>query len=227
MTLKTIMVLLVGTCAMLLLMLILMKLYRVKMWKGLPTAFTLTITGTISTYIWFFVENSWFGGRSYYGAVFLVPLAFIYVAKLMHIPYGELMDFCAPSECVMLAIMKHQCLIDGCCAGKVLLSIAADGSVVFPSQIAELINALAIMVVLMALAFLKKYKGKLYAWYLVIYGGTRFILNFLRADTTPLLLGLPVGNLWSLLSIFIGIMWLTDRKLVIVKNISREEQISD
>ena len=143
----------------------------------------------------------------------------------MRIPYGYLMDFCAPAECVMLALMKYQCLVDGCCSGRVMLEIAMDGSVVFPSQIVELINALLLMAVLMGMAFFKKWRGKIYPWYLVIYGSTRFILNFFRADIEPLLLGLPAGNLWSLLSIFIGILWLIDRKIVIVKKQSSKENL--
>lgn len=218
--LKTIIVLLIGTCAMMIPIMILMKRYQVKTLKGIPVAFVLTITGTMGTYIWHFVESSWFGPRSFYGAVFLVPLAFLFVAKRIRIPYGDLMDFCAPAECVMLAIMKYQCFVDGCCAGKALRWIAADGSVVFPSQIVELVNALAIMVVLMGLAFSKKSRGKIYAWYLVIYGVTRFVLNLFRDNTSPLLMGLPAGNLWSLLALFVGILWLTDRKLVIVKKTS-------
>lgn len=208
---------------MLILILIMMKLYRVRMWKGLPVAVILTVTGTVSTYIWFLIESSIFGGRSYFGAVFLVPLAFVYVAKLLRIPYGYLMDFCAPAECVMLAIMKYQCLIDGCCGGKVLLSIAMDGSVVFPSQMAELVNALALMATLLTLGFFRRTRGKIYAWYLVLYGVTRFILNLFRADTTPFLIGLPIGNVWSILAIFIGVLWLTDRKLAIVKNKPKQE----
>ena len=216
MTSDTILALSLGTGAMLALILIIMLRYRIRLWKGLPVALLLTVTGTLGTYIWFFVESSIFGGRSYYGAVFLVPLAFCYVARLLGIPYGDLMDLCAPAECVMLAIMKYQCLEDGCCAGKVLLSIAIDGSVIFPSQLVELINALVLMAVLMTMAFFKKTRGKLYPWYLVLYGATRFVLNFFRADTQPLLLGLPAGNLWSLLAIFLGVLWLTDRKLAII-----------
>jgi prolipoprotein diacylglyceryltransferase len=208
---------------MLLLILIMMSKYQIKLWKGLPVTVLLTITGTIGTYIWYFIESARFGAQSYYGAVFLVPLAFIYIAKLMKIPYGDIMDFCAPAECVMLAIMKYRCLIDGCCAGKVLLSIAMDGSVIFPSQIVELVNAFVLMAVLLGMAFCKKTRGKIYAWYLVLYGATRFVLNLFRADTTPFLLGLPVGNIWSLLAIFLGILWLTDRKLIITKKTPGED----
>ncbi|MBQ7873776.1 MAG: prolipoprotein diacylglyceryl transferase [Oscillospiraceae bacterium] len=217
MNLKTIITLLIGTGAMLVLIAILMKRYEVKIWKSIPVSFILTVTGTIGTYIWFFVEASWFGGRSYYGAVFIVPLVFVFIAKLMKIPYGELMDFCAPAECIMLAIMKYQCLIDGCCGGKVI-KIAEDGSeILFPSQIIELVNAAIVMAVLMSMAFSNKWRGKIYPWYLIIYGVTRFVLNLFRGENTPLLLGLPAGNLWSLLSIAIGFMWLKDYRIKIIK----------
>ena len=223
MTQSTIVALSIGTCAMLVLILIMMGHYRIKLWKGVPVAVLLTITGTIGTYIWYIIESGRFGAQSYYGAVFLVPLAFIYVAKILKIPYGDLMDFCAPAECVMLAIMKYRCAVDGCCAGKVLLAIATDGSVVFPSQIAELINAFVLMAVLMGMAFCRKTRGKIYAWYLVLYGSTRFVLNLFRADTTPFLIGLPVGNIWSLLAIFLGVLWLTDRKLQIIKSTPKQD----
>ena len=172
MNIKTIIALSVGTCAMLTLMLIIGVKYRLKLWKCIPIALILTITGTIGTYIWFFVENSWFGGRSYYGAVFIVPIAFIALAKLMRVSYGDLMDLCAPAECVMLAIMKLQCLIDGCCGGRVLYTTAEGIEVVFPSQIVELANAFLLMLVLMIMAFLPKFRGKIYPWYLVLYGAS-------------------------------------------------------
>ena len=185
MTPKTIIALSVGTVAMLILMLIIGIRYRLKLWKCVPVALILTITGTIGTYIWFFVENSWFGGRSYYGAVFIVPIAFIAISRLMRIPYGEILDLCAPSECVMLAIMKYQCFIDGCCGGRVMFYTHEGTEVLFPSQIVELVNALVLMLVLMIMVFVPKFRGKIYPWYLVLYGTTRFILNWFRADNAP------------------------------------------
>ena len=222
MNMKTILALSAGTGAMLVLIVILMAYYKEKLWKSIPVSLLLTITGTLGTYIWFFVELSGWGGRSYYGAVFLVPVAFLFVARWMQIPYGDLMDYCAPAECVMLAIMKYQCLIDGCCSGIVLRTLENGSAVRFPSQIVELINALGVMTVLMLIALKKKYRGKVYAWYLIIYGVLRFVLNWFRDDNLPLLLGLPAGNLWSLMAIFFGLMWLTDRKLAIVKKLPDE-----
>lgn len=227
MNVKTIIVLLIGTAVMLLPILFLMRRYQIALWKGVPVSFILTVTGTSGTYIWFFVECSWFGGRSYYGAVFLVPIGFWYVAKLVRVPYGDLMDLCAPAECVMLAIMKYQCLVDGCCGGMILRVLEDGSEVLFPSQIIEMINALLVMAILMYIAIGNKYRGKIYAWYLIIYGVTRFVLNWFREGNEPLLLALPAGNLWSLLAIGLGVLWLTDRKLKIVKNSPMAEQGHD
>lgn len=222
MNIKTLTVLSIGTAAMMVLILIMMKHYKVSLWKSIPVSVLLTITGTLGTYIWFFVEASWFGGRSYYGAVFLVPIAFLFVAEWLRIDYGDLMDFCAPAECAMLVLMKYQCLVDGCCRGRTL----GDSGFVFPSQLVETGNAVILMAVLMALSFREKNRGNIYPWYLTLYGVSRFVLNWFREDTTPLLMGLPAGNLWSLLAVLLGVIWLCGYKIAIVKrdkNMAQED----
>ena len=67
--------------------------------------------------------------------------------------------------------------------------------------------ALGITLVLLLLLCRGKHAEKLYPLYLVIYGGTRFVLNFLR-ETRPFVLAVPAGHLWSLVSILIGLLWL-------------------
>lgn len=182
--------------------------YRIKLWKVLPTAVILTIVGTFGTYIWFFIENHWIGGTSFYGAVFVVPVIFSGVAKLLHIPYAELMDICAPAECAMLMVMKIQCQISGCCGGKPIFTFA-DGSVFyFPSQIAEFVNAFVILIVLMILSRDPKQQGTLYPWYMMIYGITRFVLNHLREKSSTFALGLTAGAFWSIWSVVLGFLWL-------------------
>jgi len=213
---ETLLILLLGTLAMLILMLIIGIKYRMNLWKCIPVAVVLTIVGTIGTYLMYFVENASFEGSSYFGAVFFVPIVFIVFSKLIKIPYGDLLDLCAPAECIMLVLMKYQCLINGCCSGRMLYLTPEGVAVMFPSQLVELINAVVLMLVLMVMALSQKWRGKIYPWYLIIYGCTRFVLNWFRF-TSPLLMGLPAGNLWSLVAIFIGVLWLTDRKIVIVK----------
>jgi len=198
----------IGTAAMLLPMVPMARQYRIAGWKTLLSAILLTITGTIGTYIWFVVENGYFAGRSFYGAVFLVPPVFFLLAKLLRVNSGELIDLCAPAECVMLTIMKYQCMKDGCCGGKVLCMTAEGMEVIFPSQIAEAAAALLIAVILIFMARNPKNRGTLFPWYMVIYGASRFVLNLFRAEEAVFLLGMTAGNIWSILSVILGLIWL-------------------
>ena len=104
---RFILFLLLGTLFMMIPICIQTKWYGLRWWKSILIAFVLTVCGTLGTYLWFFAENFMFGGRSFYGAVFLVPGLFILVSFLFRIPYGNLMDLCAPAECMMLVLMKN------------------------------------------------------------------------------------------------------------------------
>lgn len=207
-----------GTIAMLVPIFLGVRAYGVQKWKSIPVAFLLTIVGTIGTYLLYFVENGFLGGRSFYGAVFLVPLLFPLISKLVRIPYVQLMDFCAPAECVMLAIMKVQCLIEGCCGGKVISYTAEGVPTLFPSQLVEFLNAWVVFAILLILLLRKKSQGRIYPYYLVLYGITRFVLNYFRWEQSDFFLGMSPGNVWSLLAILIGVVWLfVMRKRVLSK----------
>ena len=60
----------------------------------------------------------------------------------------------------------------------------------------------------MALALNKKNRGTIYPWYLIIYGGVRFVLNIFREEWVTTEMIMPFGNIWSLVSIAIGVLWL-------------------
>ena len=201
-------ILLLGTIAMLLPIVIQSRWYKIKLWKCFPIAFLLTVVGTAGTNVWYYIESGFVGGRSFFGAVFLVPVVFVLLSKLFRSPYGEIVDLCAPAECVMLAIMKVQCLKEGCCAGRVIYTTVEGAEVLFPSQIAEMGNAVIIFFVLMLLAHNWRYKGSIYPTYLILYGISRFVLNFFRSGITPVILGLSYGSFWALCACIIGITWL-------------------
>lgn len=182
------------------------KWRNIAIWKSAVVSLILTITGTVGIHIWFFVENFRFGGRSFYGAVFLVPIVCVLCSKLLRISYGTLTDISAPAGCAMLALMKIKCLVDDCCNG-IPLYADADGIVVyFPSQIVELATAIVLMTVLLIISFRKN--QPVYAWFLILYGATRFVLNFFRLAKTPYIWMLSAGHFWSLVAVVIGIIWL-------------------
>lgn len=195
----------IGILSMLVPMLIMSIWYNVRKYKVVISAIILTVFGVVSTYTWFWIETGRWLGRSFFGAVFIIPIAVILVSKLLRIPYLDLMDLCAPAECVMLILMKVKCIIDDCCVGRVLFVSSNGAEVVFPSQIAELVNALILSVVLLILSKNPKRRGTIYVWYLLLYGITRFILNWFRAESEPFALGLTAGCFWSLCSIVIAV----------------------
>lgn len=110
----------------------------------------------------------------------------------------------------MLAILKVQCVLDRCCQGIILYVNQQNIYVRFPSQMIELMIAILLFVLLLILSYYTRYRGILYPMTLIMYGGTRFLLNFLRDDWARMRemnLPIPLGNIWSLVAITVGAVW--------------------
>lgn len=220
-TAKLIIFLAIGTVAMGIPILVMSKRYQISWWKGVLTTVLLTVVGTVGTRLMYYIENRVIGGLSFYGAVFLVLLVFPIIALLLRVPCGKILDLCAVGECIMLALMKLHCIIGGCCLGRVMFTTGAGTAVRFPSRIVEMITALVIFTILFHWAWKGKNRGILYSLYLLFYGSTRFILNICREAWVTKEMLLPFGNIWSLVAIAVGLVWM----LVIRKK--NNEDISD
>lgn len=209
----------IGTVAMLVPIMVQGAWYQVKIGKRLLITILLTIAGTLGTFLLYYVENGKFGGTSFFGAIFLVPVLFIPVALALKVPYGRLMDLCAPAECAMLVVMKIQCLISDCCGGRLVRFNGFE--FVFPSQIAELINALLLCILLLLLGRKAKNHRKLFSLYMILYGVSRFVLNLFRDVKNMTILPIPAGNFWAIVSIVVGMLWL----LVLSIKSSKQPQV--
>ena len=211
MTLKLVAFLAVGTVLMGVPIIRVAKEYDLRTEKALALTILLTITGTLGTYLMYYAENGNWGGLSFFGAVFLVPIVFLAVSFILQVPYGEAMDLCAIGECIMLALMKIHCMLGGCCKGRLLFVTQSGTEIIFPSRPIELVVALILFYLLYRWAISRKRTSELYAWYLLLYGGTRFVLNFLRADTKTIFFGMAVGGIWALCAVVIGATCLLTR----------------
>lgn len=174
-------------------------------WKLLLSALLLTCIGLLGAHLMSMIESGDWNGRSFFGAVFLAPLLMLPVSMILHIPYGTMLDLCAPAECIMLALLKVKCSIDGCCYGKIFR--IGSNAFRFPSQKVECITAIILMIVLIILIRTKRWRRTIYPWYLILYGIIRFILNLFR-ETTPWIGPLAAGNFWSLVAIVVGVIWM-------------------
>ena len=193
-----------GALAMYISMLLRKKQFpQVAIWKMTVLTVWLTITGVLGTMILAYIEMGKFGGTSFYGAVFLVPIL-IAPMMLLKITYRDILNLCAPAECAMLIVMRFDCLDKGCCFGRYLPQLGFQ----FPSQIAEMFVGAAIIIALVRM-HMKNRQVQLYPWYMIIYGVCRFILNGFRyGGTNPWILGLSQGHFWSLVSVTLGTAWL-------------------
>ena len=189
-------------------MLILMLLRRknfpqVQFYKYPIISVLLTIAGVIGAMLMFYIETGKFGGTSLFGSIFFIPILLLPLLFL-RIPFSTLMDLCAPAECLMLVLMKLDCLLSGCCFGKYLPSLEIQ----FPSQAIEMLTFFVVMLLLLQLERNANNRGRIYGYYLVIYGIARFILNWFRYGVKPFVWILPAGNFWSLVAIALGVTWL-------------------
>ena len=193
-----------GAVAMFVSMLLRKKQFQqVAIWKMTVLTLWLTITGVFGTMVLAYIEMGKFGGTSFYGAVFMVPIL-ILPAMLMRITYKDILNLCAPAECAMLWVMRFDWLDKGCCFGRYLPALEIQ----FPSQIAEMVVGITIMVTLIQM-HRKDRQVQLYPWYMILYGACRFILQGFRyGGTNPWVLGLSQGHFWSLIAVVIGTVWL-------------------
>ena len=194
----------IGALLMLLVMLNCGRYYNIPFWKQIILTTLLAITGLVGTKILAFIEAGNWNGRSFFGAVLFTPLLMIFVSVALRVNIISTLDLCAPCECIMLASMKVGCILNDCCIGRILYVTEFGKQIRFPSQIIECVNALALAVLLIVLIKRGKHSGIIYLIYMIIYGGSRFVLNLLR-ETVPFIWILPAGNFWSLVSILIGI----------------------
>ena len=182
--------------------------YRIPWWKAAVILLLLLPTGIAGVYGMFYIENGIFGGISFYGAVFLLPLVFLPVAWLLRLPYGQTLDLCTVAGSLVLPLMKINCIIGKCCIGRVLFTLTDGTQIRFPSREVEMVVALCLFVLLFRWGLRGKNRGSLYPWFLVLYGSTRFVLNIFREAWVTRTMLLPFGNIWSLVAMAIGTVWL-------------------
>ena len=206
MKIELIVALILGCVFMIAIISIQLKWYRISIWKSVPISVILVFVGIYGSQIWFYIENGFFGGRSLYGAIALAPIVFFPVSKLLKISYLESLDFCATAGSLTLGLTKIQCLYDGCCPGMILYVDQNYQYVRFPSQLIEFVVFIMISCVLLIMSYRVKYRKTIFFWFLIIYGTSRFILNFFRDNNSAYALGLSAGSFWSMCSLLIGII---------------------
>lgn len=169
-------------------------------------------------YYWMLVLTWMENGFQNWGANNIVrmyvyaPLICIVAAKWLKIPTQKMIDYLAPSMALQQVIGHSICPIAGCCHGYACswgIWNPVTDTYLFPNQWLECLVALAVVIYLLHLAKQEKYvgTGRVYAMFLVTFGGTRFLLEFLR-DNDKLIFGISNLAFHALFMVLVGTIWL-------------------
>lgn len=143
------------------------------------------------------------GGLVFYGGLFAGVLAGAAAIRAAGLPLLATLDLLMPPLVVAHAIGRVGCFLNGCCYGK---PTALPWGVVFPPDIlhrhpTQLYEAAALAGIFFLLKRIERRSppaGTVLLTYGLLYGGWRFLAEFLRGDSPPLLMGLTVFQLASL-----------------------------
>lgn len=144
------------------------------------------ICGVLGCKILFILENiTWvkmngftFGGFSFYGAVFLIPLIMPLVGKPLNLNLHDSLDSAAICIIAMLGTIRIGCYLNGCCGGRVFH--IGDVYFTFPTQLMECACDFLILFFLMKCEKKGIAYGFCYPRFLLLYGCARFMIEFLR-----------------------------------------------
>ena len=187
--------------------------YRVKRLNGLALAACTYLTAYALMLVLFWIITGDFGGQNVIRIFLFLPLILFLYAKTFDVDYKTSLDFAAPVLCIAQAFGKIGCTLSGCCESFLEVSWGVyhpDLEVrLFPVQLCEGLTALIIAISVIVIASRKGFKcnGITMAWMWVMFGSTRVIWEFFRANE-KLFLGLSELALWSIALTVAGVIWL-------------------
>lgn len=131
---------------------------------------------------------------------------FLLLAYFLKDPYENILDLLTIKGAFFYAIAHIGCIFPGCCHGY-----ASDwgiysnnaGYVCFPIQLVECTINIMIGFILLAMRKNKKFHGQLNPWYMIMFGATRFVTEFLR-DNDKLFWGISELAIHALVSFILG-----------------------
>ena len=194
----------------------------------------ITLVYTISV-IWMFTQcwiesgfRSW-GGNNIVRTFVWVPVAVWLVGKFMKIEWSRGCDFIAPCVPMIQAVSHWGCIFAGCCHGypfKWGIYNSRLGENTFPCQPIEALVALAIVIVICRYERKNEYDtgGLAYPLMLMIFGYSRFFLEFLRQND-KILLGISNLAFHALFMAFVGTaVYVTLKEKKVNKKVVRRAQ---
>ena len=145
------------------------------------------------------MEGSTAGAMSLFGAVFFMPFAYWIGARVTKRNTAEVFDIFAPCMIFTLFCARINCLISGCCLGRMIPGLEP---LRWPTREAELLFYAVFLAMLVPRVFKGKTIGQVYPLYMLSYGIVRCVLECFRVASTNRIFHL--AHVWALLSLIFG-----------------------
>ena len=161
---------------------------------------------------WIAMGFQYFGSNNIVKGFSFFPLIGVLLAKMFKIDWKRIMDFSAPAFPLLQCVAHIACNFAGCCHGYPMehgIWSPIWNQYLFPIQLLESLVSLLIFIACLIFAKKQNYKvtGRVYPFFLITFGTTRFFLEFLRCNT-KLFWGISNLALWALLMVIVGTVWL-------------------
>lgn len=177
----------------------------------IPLMFLLSLNIFILLMGWALTGFTFFGQKNIVVGYPFVPLMAVGFARLLKDDWRRMLDFMTPGLPLTQVVAKISCCFVGCCFGYPMergIWNPIFEQTLFPVQILEGLVALGVCVACAAVAKKQDYRvtGRTYPVFLILFGGTRFFLEFLRLNPKRFW-GISNLALWALLMVVVGTIW--------------------
>lgn len=128
------------------------------------------------------------GGLTFYGGLLAALLGGLIYTHYRRISFFKHLDFMSPFIALGYAITRIGCFLNGCCYGHIT---SAPWGVVFPTidsyprHPTQLYASASALLIFFLLRYLRKFSffpGFIFAWFLILYGFYRFVVEFFRVS---------------------------------------------
>jgi phosphatidylglycerol:prolipoprotein diacylglycerol transferase len=152
------------------------------------------------------------GGLVYYGGFLGALLGGLAFALWKRLPFWSMADVFAPSVALGHAFGRMGCLMTGCCYGEACswpwavrfpADHASGGTPVHPTQLYEATLNVLLYAVLARWYPRRRFKGQIFAAYLVGYALVRLGVEEFRGDYAA-----PMGGTWLTSAQWVSVVWL-------------------
>jgi phosphatidylglycerol:prolipoprotein diacylglycerol transferase len=167
---------------------------------------------------WYRAFYIWDGGLTLYGGIILATATVWVMARRRGIPFLVMADIFSPGVILGIGITRIGCFLAGCCYGHPTdlgcgVTFPADapatlqyGSIpVHPSQLYGSAGGFVIFALLLGLERVWNYRGATFGRFLMLYGISRFLVDFTRFYEPEQVTGLGwSNNQWISLGMIVG-----------------------